>query len=285
MKKLIAIFQWHPGAGIVAAFGFGLALWALAVATDPFVPLFIVAVITFALGFAWFLGWAWSREERTRDEKGRFQKSLTSWRKNLPISVVAFMAFLVLMFFMHTSYKTRWYRANHTELKVRGFRVEPLEAGKEVLIKQIYTTVGDKSVTAKFVSLMFFEPTTKDAGIGKTKDNQLFNLMYGTANVSVSFKTPNKIPGDTNGSYLNHSQEVLTDDQKIRIPKELSIYLVGADRYRDQTGCYESTFCAFSSQDDLTQLSVCAENNVNDKPIECRKGEWDEARIPRRPGS
>lgn len=271
-RTLQDFFQWSY-TGVWAAFLYcsGLALWGVALSTDPYVPLFKASALACGIGGLWLIGFVWTRENRVRG-RGVSLAARIPWKQNTFYTILILAILLQTGLWLKTSFTQRWMTKNHTAVKVRGFEVKTLETGKEVEVRQFFATIGPSHIAFKVLANLWLVPTVKDDTEGNRLDNELFNRVYGGADVSAELAEPSDFKGDDSDYAIRHHSEYrLTEDERQRVlAGELSIYVVGVDRYKDATGCWESTYCAFKTGH-MSGFSVCANHNVDDQSLSCSK--------------
>lgn len=110
------LFNWqYSGVTIPFFYGLGLAFWGLAVATDPYVPLFVTAALFVCLGFLWSVGWLWNQgffepvEDSPHIKKhNKFLLRRGQERKILLIAtLILILPFATIENWLYTSYKAR----------------------------------------------------------------------------------------------------------------------------------------------------------------------------------
>jgi hypothetical protein len=154
------LFDWkYSGVMIPLFYGLGLAFWGLAVATDPYVPLFTAAALCVFLGLLWSVGWVWNQEffEPAGDsphakKHNQFLLRRGKERKILLIATVfLFFPFVTVENWLHTSYKARRHDKELAEVVV--------ELDERARVQALSVEFGDSHYLQSMIEAIRERPT------------------------------------------------------------------------------------------------------------------------------
>ncbi len=240
-------FHWqYSGALIFGFYGSALALWGLAVSTDPAIPLYWASGLLLACGLLWSLGWWWTTEF-IANKTGRL-----FWAWNVGISCLFIAIALTLGVWLARSYHVRMSQVNTGALPDRAYmEIEQpriiFELGKPIsddVFCRNKTPINLPAQNVSCVSRMCViethgHPPTRLQEEEKFKDFEASLSPALTVDAGPTLFPPEAIHGG-NSLYVMNDRI-----QKFFADGELTLLVNALMSYRDDMGRHQEESCSW----------------------------------------